>query len=578
MKKRILFYLFLLGILFVSCKTKQKAEELLINKESTDFQSNDEVKFKYFYVEGAKQMMLENYDYAKEMFESCLELNPKSAASLFHLSKIYSVLGDKEQAIVLSRAAIRENSKNIWYKLFLVELYNYIQNYEESSKLLETLIQEDKYNENLYLELSELYVLQKDYASAIEVLERLEKQTQVSNQISDYKIQIYFQLQDFVSISKELESLIERNPESIKYHGMLAEIYAKMGKDLEASQLYERLNELAPEDGKTQVSAAFYYFRSKNYEKSRLFQIKAFSNVDANLNAKMELFIAIAEMEPQVYEEQHLFDLLDLLSTAHPDSVDVKLLHYNYLNYKNDKISAYPVLLEILKIRKSDYNLWQQLVLMQIELNLYEDLIESTQEAIIYYPNQPIFYYFLGYGYNRTGKFQEAVFQLETAQSLIIDDLEFEQEVLQLLGESHYKMKNFEKSFSYFDQILEKNPQNSLVLNNYSYYLALEKQQLSKALSMSKLANELVIDNANFLDTQAWILFQMSEYSQAQIIIEKALALSQNKSGVILEHYGDILWKLNLPDKALQQWILSKNLGNNSKLLEQKIFEKKYIE
>ena len=47
------------------------------------------------------------------------------------------------------------------------------------------------------------------------------------------------------------------------------------------------------------------------------------------------------------------------------------------------------------------------------------------------------------------------------------------------------------------------------------------------------------------------------------------------KNPKILEHYGDVLYKLNKNEEALKKWIESKQAGNNSEGLEKKIKEKK---
>ena len=43
------------------------------------------------------------------------------------------------------------------------------------------------------------------------------------------------------------------------------------------------------------------------------------------------------------------------------------------------------------------------------------------------------------------------------------------------------------------------------------------------------------------------------------------------KSGVIMEHYGDILFKLGEESKALNQWNKAKELGDRSDELLEKI-------
>ena len=53
---------------------------------------------------------------------------------------------------------------------------------------------------------------------------------------------------------------------------------------------------------------------------------------------------------------------------------------------------------------------------------------------------------------------------------------------------------------------------------------------------------------------------------------------SNEKSGEILEHYGDVLYKLENKDGALLFWKKAEKTGEFSNFLIQKINENKFIE
>ena len=129
-----------------------------------------------------------------------------------------------------------------------------------------------------------------------------------------------------------------------------------------------------------------------------------------------------------------------------------------------------------------------------------------------------------------------------------------------------------------FEEALQLDPDNDNVLNNYAYYLALRKQNLSKAEKLSKRSIELSPNNVSYMDTFGWILFQQEKYSEAKIYFEKALDKGGFNRPAIVEHLGDVFYKLNQPDKALENWNKSKELGNTSDLLKKKIADKKYYE
>ena len=61
-------------------------------------------------------------------------------------------------------------------------------------------------------------------------------------------------------------------------------------------------------------------------------------------------------------------------------------------------------------------------------------------------------------------------------------------------------------------------------------------------------------------------------------MLKKAISLSARPNGIILEHFGDVLFKLNKTEEAIISWKKAKETGEASQLIEQKILKKHYIE
>ena len=88
---------------------------------------------------------------------------------------------------------------------------------------------------------------------------------------------------------------------------------------------------------------------------------------------------------------------------------------------------------------------------------------------------------------------------------------------------------------------------------------------------MSKRSNELSPRSPSFADTYGWILYQEGKYDEAKIWLENAIDYGADKNGVILEHYGDILYQLDDFEEAKKQWMKAKQTKQGSEFLDQKI-------
>jgi tetratricopeptide (TPR) repeat protein len=110
-------------------------------------------------------------------------------------------------------------------------------------------------------------------------------------------------------------------------------------------------------------------------------------------------------------------------------------------------------------------------------------------------------------------------------------------------------------------------------LNNYAYYLSLRKKNLEKAKKMSFRCNQIEPNNSTYQDTYGWVLYQLKEYKKAEEWLFNALLNGGKKSSVIVEHYGDALYKLGEVDNAIYQWKKARSIGEASDFINQKIEE-----
>ena len=151
------------------------------------------------------------------------------------------------------------------------------------------------------------------------------------------------------------------------------------------------------------------------------------------------------------------------------------------------------------------------------------------------------------------------------------------------LGNIYNKVEEFDKSDEAFNKALKIDPNNPLILNNYSWALTERIQNLELAEQMIKLCNEKEPDNYNYQDTYAWNLYKQGRYVEADNWLNKSITNGGKKDSNVWEHKGDISYKLGKKEEALMHWrnakIMSKsNGGEVSEFLNQKIKKKRLIE
>jgi tetratricopeptide (TPR) repeat protein len=229
-----------------------------------------------------------------------------------------------------------------------------------------------------------------------------------------------------------------------------------------------------------------------------------------------------------------------------------------------------------LRLDNSVFETWHQLISLDYELNQTDSVIKHSEGALELFPNQGIFWFFNGYGFLMKKDYEKAVFALEESRKLSGENKQLLNDINMMLGDAYNGLGDYIKSDAAYETVLSNDPENANVLNNYSYFLSLRKEKLDKAKQMAGKLIEKNPDNPTYLDTYAWILYMMEDYQQARKYLEKAAVNATN--GTILEHYGDVLYKLGETEQALQQWMKAKKLGESSDLIDKKIAQKKLYE
>ena len=141
----------------------------------------------------------------------------------------------------------------------------------------------------------------------------------------------------------------------------------------------------------------------------------------------------------------------------------------------------------------------------------------------------------------------------------------------QLMAESYHELEMYEEADSIFRSIIRKDPDNYLVLNNFSYYLALRSVDLEEARIHSYHTISENPENATFLDTYAWVLYKLGEFKEAEKYINKALEKGGKNDPDVNEHAAEIQVKLNSKQIARSFFEKAIILGGDKERLERRI-------
>lgn len=530
------------------------------------------------YFDAAKQKVLGNYEQALELFNQYVKNHPDDAAAYFEIADIHSALKQTDQAIPMAEKAVELDDNNKWYKILLFQLYQEKSRFDEATVVMEQLLAAEPGNLEYIQELALNHIYNGDLKEAIKIYDALEDKIGITEEVSQQKHRIYLLMEKPDKAIDEIEALSNAYPGETRYMEMLAELYMLSGKPDKALDTYEKILEIDPGNPYINISLSDYYRKTGNEGKSFEYLKAGFVNPSLDIDTKVQILLAYYTVN-EIYSDrkEEAFTLAGLMIQAHPREPKAWSI-YGDLLYQDKKLEeAREAFDKVISLDSSKYLVWEQLLIVESELNNFNAMAEKGERAIQLFPQQPLLYLFAGAGRFQQKHYEKAAAHFQNGAKFTVSNNRLLEQFYSYLGDTWFQLKNNTASDEAYEKALKINPENSLVLNNYAYYLSLRKENLEKAEEMAKKAVELDPDNSSNQDTYGWVLFQMGKYEDAREWIAKSME-DEEESAVVVEHYGDVLWMLGEKKDAVKFWEKALKLGEGSEFLERKVQEKSYID
>ncbi len=256
------------------------------------------------------------------------------------------------------------------------------------------------------------------------------------------------------------------------------------------------------------------------------------------------------------------------------DNPDVKRFYYAaYYEALGDNDKAYNELLGLSEdFKKSSLNLTSFLTKHFIYL---KNDIKIALKVAEYMENDSLSANYL------VAAYLSSVHQDSLAQSLILKDLHRDIVPLSEIGMIFYYFEDKEEFYDDILQMFERNEKRYSnvpeFLNNYGYFIVIVKRKdlYPKAEELLKKANKLEPDNIYYIDSIAWLYYQMGNLDKAFEYMDK-INFEKIDYSEIAYHYGILKLKQKKLKEAKKAFKLAIDLNDSPKyksLAEQKLFE-----
>ncbi len=567
----VLCFILTFSLAFTSCKTKQKSTEIKQTKASV--KASDEVEFTRRYLEALDEKLLGNYKQAIELFLYLNNINPGNYGVNYQLGEILTITQNFDQAEDFAATAFKIDPNNYWGALLYAGILEKNLKLKEAEviyrKLLESRPREQAFLQNLLNVLSK----QKKHLEAIKILDKWENINGIAEELYIERYNLFNATGKTKEALEQLEKAALLFPENAgTYLGMIAQTYEEQGKKDKAVAFYEKVLEVEPDNPLIHLALADFYRNKGDNAKSFEYLKTAFENPKVDIDTKMKILLAYFETS-QIFpsRKKEMDELFAIMEKVHPNDSKTKAFKGDLLLIERKYEEALSLFKEIVEMGNNQYIFRKTILDILYEQKKWEELIIEAEKVIELHPTVSHSYYLKGFAHSKLKQHEKAIKTWKLGYDLISYDPTAAGTFLLSIAMECEIIKDFECSDKHFNELIELNPNDHLSLNNYAYFLSLRKENLEKALLMSKKANELLKNSASYQDTYGWILYQLGDYNNALEWLLKAEKNGGANNAVILEHIGDTYLKLNNRPKAQSYWEKALELDPENETLKNKL-------
>ncbi len=557
--KRVFIYIFIAASAIACKHTSHISSPAYVDVVEQDSLPIDTTQLASdLYMRGAYYNRVRGNDsLARKYLVAALERDSLHSGAMFELASL--MVDQPDSSLGLIKKAVEQDTLNSWYRYMLSRLYAQKGYVNEAIFEAEKSISQGERSSEGYLYLASLYQMKERPLMAVSLLDSAMVMYGYQDELVGKKLEL---LSSLGMVDKEIDFMedVVASGENFQRHYLsLGQAYSRKGEDSLALASFEKarvINSLDPAVAYTFME----YYRSKGRTTDFLAEtMNLIKNDYINVEDKINIVEPYLESE-QLYRENHM--LMDNLMT---------LLYYEYFDdYRVSKLYI-----------RHQFNMGQ----VDKGLDVYrryadgespsKDALENTIGIYTYkqsYDSAHIYYQkamklfpshndiqmmgvTIAYGQK---DYQAAIDVTKKAiKSTKSDSLK--STYLGTIGDLYHELGDLKSTYRYYDKALAQDSTNLAVLNNYSYFLSIERRDLDRALAMI----EKVVKGeptATHLDTHGWILYELGRYQEAKRVMQRAVALDKDNNATLLDHYAYIL--LALGDATMAKFYWDKALAN----------------
>ncbi len=533
------------------------------------------------YFDAIKAKMHEDSKKAEELLQQIIAIDATIPSVYYELSVISYNDKNLEQADKYIQQALRLNPGNKWFKEHRASILADKGSFAEAGAIMGDLANTEKEDRTYPLIAAEYFDRARMFDEAIKYLDVALARDVHDVEILMRKAQIYREKNDIDKAAEVIRLIIKEEPENGKYYKLLGALYDNNGQTKKAGEIFEEAKSKLPGDPFVLLGVAEHYLKIGDTVAYNESVKKAITSSDFDVRAQIDILGEYLKTMPnkEAYMQNGL-PIIRQIAAQHPNDVDA-LTFFGGMLYDHDQPDSAAIMFKrAVALKPSEFTVWDLLFRTYGEAKYADSLIKYTEKAMRLFPNLAAVHFYNSIGHINKKEFGAAAKAMNRAIDLQPENNKvLLTQMYTVLGDTYHQNKHDDLAFKAYDKALALSPNDAGVLNNYAYYLSERGIRLDEAEVMSKKSLELSPKLGTYLDTYGWIMYKKGNFEKAREYVQQAIdAAGADADATLYDHMGNIWYKLNNKDKAVESWRKSKEKGGDDPQLDKKINEGKLYE
>jgi tetratricopeptide (TPR) repeat protein len=528
--------------------------------------------------EGMRNYIKEDFAEAILVWESLVSIVPNEPGIYFYLAKAHLSDKNKRRSLEYARKAHELSPYSLDYGLFYAEQLLADQQIPEAIACLTKLSQYDEGHPEVNLLLAQAYLWSAQGNLALEALDRADHYVGEYPAIIRTKVFIYLKQKQLIKALQAGLRMVELDDEEMVLSWDQMDVAWELCKSDSIKADLLNMQKRNPEQGQFALLLTNVFLQEKNFD-STLVQLRL-AALDHEVLPSM-----VAQITMKVFEQiddpikwEQASQLASYWISMYPNEPRFLAIQGDLYVSASKIEQGQRYYLQAARMGEPKYEVWSRIIQLDFEMNAIDSASVHLAEALRHFPTQGFLNFQKGFASYLKGDIHQSIQYLEIAKGIIKASDNWNQQLYSIMGDVYHALGRHKESDLSFERVLQLNPMDEHVLNNYSYYLSLRKEQLDKAERMSKKLVDQFPHESTYLDTFAWVLYQQGNYTEALKYLDLALESGKSLSSAIWEHHGDALFRLGRVDEALKSWKKARDLPNADQNLDKKIKMKRIVE